>query len=203
MTGAAGLVPDDPQLYELLDTVGAQLLENWPTAFPAGRARPPLSRLDADDLRAAWSATVAAVPAQGSADRLLATNGRWQLIGLHLLDLPVGPLAVLQAAVFDLSAALADREAGRLEPAVVPEVGRRSRATPERVVGDLARALALLDLPADPATRLLRGLIAAPHDTPLRLDHRAAEAYRQLARRTTSLLVPFKDLLPTFRDDEP
>ncbi|MCZ2837983.1 hypothetical protein [Modestobacter sp. VKM Ac-2985] len=77
----------------------------------------------------------------------------------------------------------------------------RATTAPEVLVGELARVLALLDMPADRTSAELRALVASGWPTAIRLDHRGAELYREFAQRTIPLVLEFDRLLPSLFDE--
>jgi hypothetical protein len=205
-SGPAGLLPDDPDLYALFDRVERRLLR--PLAL-IGRESPlaegmPAPLSDAPSVLGAYRRVRAAIPPPGSACPVTAEGGRWALVGLHVLDLPQEALLVLEAAVVELSAALA---APPLRPArdatrrIVLRLAARADATPDALVGEFARIVALLHLPADRATLELRSLLEAGACDGVRLDRRQAEFYRVVAERTIPLVLDFHRVAPSLFDE--
>ena len=202
----AGLLPDDPDLYALLDRVERRLLRSLALAtsdsMMAQSLPAPLS--DGRAVLVAYRSARRAIPPPGSSRTIAAANGRWRLVGLHVVDPPQDALGVLQAALMELSAALASppmdeaRDAARR---VLLRSAARAATTPDALVGDLARALALLDMPADRATLELRSLLSADPSGDVRLDLRQSELYRSLAQRTIPLVLDFHRVTPSLFDD--
>ncbi|MCF6506571.1 hypothetical protein E9549_03985 [Blastococcus sp. MG754426] len=202
----AGLLPDDPDLYALLDRVEHRLLQPLALATSdsmMARSLPaPLS--DGRAVLAAYRSARRAIPVPGSSRAITAANGRWRLVGLHVVDPPEDALGVLQAALMELSAALAwpsMDEAGDAARRILLRSAARAATTPDALVGDLARVLALLDMPADRATLELRSLLAADRCGEVRLDLRQAELYRCFAQRTIPLVLDFHRVTPSLFDD--
>ncbi|MGY1836362.1 hypothetical protein ACI79P_14785 [Blastococcus sp. SYSU DS0510] len=202
----AGLLPDDPDLYALLDRVERRLLRPLALAVAdtaMARCMPaPLS--EGRTVLAAYRTARRAIPPPGSSRAVAAANGRWRLVGLHVVDPPADALGVLQAALMELSAALASPpvgEAGDAARRILLRVAAAAVATPDALVGDLARVLALLDMPADRATLELRSLLRSDAAGEVRLDLRQAELYRSFAQRTIPLVLDFHRVTPTLFDD--
>ncbi len=202
----AGLLPDDPDLYALLDRVERRLIR--PLAATARDSSladcmpAPLS--DSRSVLAAYRQVRGAIPPPGDSLPITAANGRWTLVGLHVLDLPEGAVRVLQTALMELSAALASPPLEHPQDAtrrILLRLAARVGATPDALVGDLARILALLDMPADRATLELRSLVTARPCDGVRLDHRQAELYRAFAQRTIPLVLDFDRVTPSLFDD--
>jgi hypothetical protein len=204
----AGLLPDDPDVYVLLERVEHRLLQ------PLAAATRPVTMLTEElpvpvangpALLAAFRAVCDAVPPLGSSRSIVGTNGRRNLVGLHVLHPPVAPMTLLQAALGEMSAALASPPLTAPQDTTLRTLMRlasRAGTAPEVIVGDLARALALLDMPADRATLELRHLLTVSPPGGIRLDHAQAERYREFAQRVTALVLDF-DRLASGRSDDP
>jgi hypothetical protein len=203
----AGLLPDDPDVYVLLERVEHRLLQPLAAATRAATMftdQLPVPVANGPALLAAFRAVCDAVPPLGSSRSIVGTNGRWDLIGLHVLHPPAAAMTLLQAALGEMSAALAS------PPLTVPQdttlrtlmrLASRAGTTPEVLVGDLARALALLDMPADRATLELRHLLTSSPPGGIRLDHAQSGSYREFAQRVAVLVLDFDRLLPGPLDD--
>ncbi len=104
----------------------------------------------------------------------------------------------------ELSAALASPPLEHPQDAtrrILLRLAARAVTTPDALVGDLARLLALLDMPADRATLELRSLLDASSSDGVRLDHRQAEFYRTFAQRTIPPVLDFHRVTPSLFDD--
>jgi hypothetical protein len=202
----AGLLPDDPDLYALVDRAERRLLR--PLALVttdsvmAECMSAPLS--DGRAVLAAYRSVRRVIPPPGASRAIAAANGRWRLVGLHVVDPPGDALEVLQAALTELSAALASppvdeaRDAARR---ILFRLAARAATTPDALVGDLARVLALLDMPADRATMELRSQLRSDPCGEVRLDLRQAELYRAFAQRCIPLVLDFHRVTPSLFDD--
>jgi hypothetical protein len=204
----AGLLPDDPDLYELLHRVERRLLRPWAAATspPAGAPlaqRLPVLVADGPRLLAAYRRVLDTLPPPGSAQPIWGTNGRWKLIGLHVLSARADTdVACLQAALGEMSAVLAGPPLSRRQETALStlrDLAGRSATTPEALVGDLARVLSLVDMPADRASLELRSLLSSRPGV-LRLDHVQSELYREFTKRVITLILDFDRLLPSLFD---
>lgn len=201
----AGLLPDDPDLYALMDRLERRLLQPLALATTAtlmAECMPaPLS--DGRAVLAAYRSVRRAIPPPGSSSPIAAANARWRLVGLHVVDPPQDALSVLQAALMELSAALASPPIGEACDAarrILLRSAARAATTSDALVGDLARVLALLDMPADRASMELRSLLQADFPGELRLDLRQAALYRNLTQRTIPLVLDFHRVTPALFD---
>jgi hypothetical protein len=204
----AGLLPDDPDLYALLARVEQRLLRPLamvpPSGGPTGAAHLPDPLSDGTGLLAAFRRVLDGVPPPGSSRPLVGPNGRWKLVGLHVL--PPRPVEVsrLEAALAEMSAALAPlplRVSQQATLRTLRHLAAHAATTPEVLVGELARVLALLDMPADRTSAELRALVSRGWPTSIRLDHRGVELYREFAHRTIPLVLEFDRLLPSLFDE--
>jgi hypothetical protein len=202
----AGLLPDDADFYALLDRVERRLLR--PLVVTVGDSLmaecmpAPLS--DGHALLEVYRSMRRAIPPRGDSLPIAAANGRWRLVGLHVVDPPEDAIRILHAGLMEMSAALSSPPLD--EPLdttrrILLRLAARAATTPDALVGDLARVLALLDMPADRATLELRSLLGAGSVDGVRLDHRQAELYRDFAQRTIPLVLDFHRVTPSLFDD--
>jgi hypothetical protein len=203
----AGLLPDDPDVYALLERVEHRLLQ--PLAISTSPVTVlteelPVPVADGLALLAAFRRVCDAVPPLGSSRSIVGTNGHRGLVGLHVLRPPAAPMTLLQAGLREMSAALASPPLTAPQDTtlrILARMAARAATTPEVIVGDLARALALLDMPADRVSLELRRLMTNSPPGAIRLDQVQAEHYRKFARRVATLVLDFDRLLPGRSDD--
>lgn len=198
MTGLALLVPDvdDDGVREALVHAEERLLipiaqdDEDNTAEP-WRLPEPLADDQALEALTRIAAAIADASHQHRGGRLLAPDGRYELMPLWPVTIDSADLAALQAATDQLARAARPR----LQPEDRDTLGDLAEILnwfPDDdevhdVVQDLTRAVAVLSLAPDADTAALAERIAAvPAGTDVVLDQTSADAYARYANRVTA-----------------